>query len=71
MKSEYDFLRFNIIDFLFTFIIFLCKEYFAHIIDFNKVTERDRPSFIMVEEWLNVIYESQLSSINYLNLSKQ
>ncbi|CAG8645280.1 1682_t:CDS:2, partial [Acaulospora morrowiae] len=38
------------------------KEYFAHIIDLDKVTERDRPPFFTVEEWSNVISESQLPS---------
>lgn len=49
-------MRFNIIDFLFTFIILLCREHFAHIIDLDKVTERDRPPFLNITE-------SQLPSI--------
>lgn len=57
-----SFLQFNIREFLFTFFILLCREYFAHIIDLDNATELDKPHFCTVEEWSNTISELQSPS---------
>ncbi|CAG8573154.1 1585_t:CDS:2 [Funneliformis mosseae] len=61
-KSEYNELQ-RYSDSLFTFIILLCGEYFAHIIDLDNATEREKPQFFTVEEWSKIISESQPPSI--------
>ncbi|CAG8740754.1 14073_t:CDS:2, partial [Funneliformis caledonium] len=39
------------------------EEYFAHIIDLDNATEREKPQFFTVEEWSKIISESQPPSI--------